>query len=84
MPLTIAQALGTRDSIARTLYSQLFAWLVHKINKNINPTTHQHRSIAVLDMFGFEVSFLPTMLILRLLDSDSCSSRGFFCCGKSK
>lgn len=56
VPLSVLQALETRDTIARTLFSQFFAWLVHRINKIINPTLHHHKSIAVLDIFGFEVS----------------------------
>lgn len=56
LPLSVQEALSARDSIARALYSQLFSWLVHKVNKIINPTLHHQKSIAVLDMFGFEVS----------------------------
>ena len=55
MALSYSQALSMRDALARALYSQLFTWLVHRVNKAINPTLHQHESIALLDIFGFEV-----------------------------
>lgn len=43
-----------RDALAKVLYVRLFSWLVKWINKIINKAT-QHSSIAVLDIFGFEV-----------------------------
>ncbi|KAF6029808.1 MYO15A [Bugula neritina] len=54
VPLSAQVAINTRDAIARALYTQLFMWLVHRVNKAINPTLHQLKSIALLDIFGFE------------------------------
>ena len=53
--MSLSDALNTRDALAKALYSQLFTWLVHKINRIINPTVQQHQSVALLDIFGFEV-----------------------------
>ena len=51
-----------RDALAKVLYVRLFSWLVKWINQIINKTK-QHSSIAVLDIFGFEV---PHYLMCKL------------------
>ena len=54
-PFHIDQALDARDAIAKALYSRLFTWLVERINQIVNKQDFQARSIAILDIFGFEV-----------------------------
>ena len=49
-----------RDALAKVLYVRLFSWLVKWINEIINKAK-QHSSIAVLDIFGFEVFTLHTI-----------------------
>lgn len=44
-----------RDAIAKTLYSLLFSWLTDRINKLVYPR-QEALSIAILDIYGFEVS----------------------------
>ena len=45
-----------RDAFSRALYSRLFAWLVARINQSIHlPENPDSTSIAILDIFGFEV-----------------------------
>lgn len=44
-----------RDAIAKALYSRLFTWLVERINNIICRTIDKQNSIAILDIFGFEV-----------------------------
>lgn len=44
-----------RDAIAKTLYSLLFGWLTDRINKLVYPR-QEALSIAILDIYGFEVS----------------------------
>ena len=58
-PLNIERALDARDAISRALYSLLFGWLVTRINQSIHqPEDENSTSIAILDIFGFEVSML--------------------------
>lgn len=48
------QAVDARDGITKSLYSSLFAWLVSRIN-SITDNVMKLNSIAVLDIYGFEV-----------------------------
>eukprot|EP01098_Paradermamoeba_levis_P007351 TRINITY_DN3032_c0_g1_i3.p1 TRINITY_DN3032_c0_g1~~TRINITY_DN3032_c0_g1_i3.p1 ORF type:complete len:775 (-),score=277.58 TRINITY_DN3032_c0_g1_i3:179-2503(-) len=53
IPLKVEQAGETRDALSKSLYSQLFSYLVIKINKAID-APGSHSFIAILDIFGFE------------------------------
>ncbi|KAK1426784.1 hypothetical protein QVD17_15464 [Tagetes erecta] len=44
----------SRDSLAKTLYSRLFDWLVDKINMSIGQDSKSNSLISVLDIYGFE------------------------------
>ena len=46
-----------RDALAKEIYTQLFGWLISKVN-NIIFKSKMQMSIAVLDIFGFEVSYV--------------------------
>ncbi|XP_010225627.1 PREDICTED: unconventional myosin-X [Tinamus guttatus] len=52
-PLSIQQAIDSRDSMAMALYSQCFAWVIKKINSRIR-SKEDFKSIGILDIFGFE------------------------------
>ena len=52
---SVFNLLYLRDAIAKALYSRLFTWLVEKINSIIGKQNDRHSSIAILDIFGFEV-----------------------------
>jgi myosin I len=52
--LTVQQANGTRDALAKTLYSRLFDFLVAQTNEAMGHT-NQGMSIGILDIYGFEV-----------------------------
>ncbi|XP_034050986.1 unconventional myosin-X [Thalassophryne amazonica] len=52
-PLTIEQAVDSRDSVAMALYSQCFSWIILKINQKIK-RQENFKSIGILDIFGFE------------------------------
>ena len=55
-PFTVEQALDARDALAKALYSHLFNWLVMKINSIVYVSNSKYSaSIAVLDIFGFEM-----------------------------
>uniref|UniRef100_A0A665V5E0 Myosin IXA n=1 Tax=Echeneis naucrates TaxID=173247 RepID=A0A665V5E0_ECHNA len=59
VPYKLAEAGTVRDSMAKSLYSALFDWIVFRINhaliniKDLEDTT-KILSIGVLDIFGFE------------------------------
>ncbi|XP_028293369.1 unconventional myosin-X isoform X1 [Gouania willdenowi] len=52
-PLTIEQAVDSRDSVSMALYSQCFSWIILKINQKIKGKEN-FKSIGILDIFGFE------------------------------
>ncbi|XP_037131464.1 unconventional myosin-X [Syngnathus acus] len=52
-PLTVEQAVDSRDSMAMALYSQCFNWIVRKLNDRIRGKD-DFKSISILDIFGFE------------------------------
>ncbi|XP_031388842.1 myosin-17-like [Punica granatum] len=47
-------AVGSRDALAKTLYSRLFDWIVEKINISIGQDPTSKSIIGVLDIYGFE------------------------------
>ncbi|XP_047320010.1 myosin-17-like isoform X2 [Impatiens glandulifera] len=47
-------ALGSRDALAKTVYSRLFDWIVDKINTSIGQDPNSKSIIGVLDIYGFE------------------------------
>lgn len=47
-------AIGSRDALAKTIYSRLFDWLVDKINNSIGQDPNSKSIIGVLDIYGFE------------------------------
>ncbi|XP_068196146.1 unconventional myosin-X [Antennarius striatus] len=52
-PLTVEQAVDSRDSMAMALYSQCFNWITCKLNNRIRGKD-DFKSISILDIFGFE------------------------------
>ncbi|KAL4480724.1 hypothetical protein ABPG72_014499 [Tetrahymena utriculariae] len=61
-PLNEQDIYANRDSLARTLYDNLFTWLVKRLNLTILPTELSEKQlqetclqIGLLDIFGFEV-----------------------------
>ncbi|KAJ0403183.1 hypothetical protein P43SY_005177 [Pythium insidiosum] len=54
--LPLDQAFSTRDSVVKTLYSNLFNWLVARINSSIEYKEESgSKFIGVVDIFGFEI-----------------------------
>ncbi|XP_062848891.1 unconventional myosin-IXb [Trichomycterus rosablanca] len=59
LPYTLSQAVTARDSVAKSLYSSMFDWIVLRINHALlNKRDVEEAvpclSIGVLDIFGFE------------------------------
>uniref|UniRef100_A0A8C4S7H9 Myosin VIIB n=1 Tax=Erpetoichthys calabaricus TaxID=27687 RepID=A0A8C4S7H9_ERPCA len=58
-PLSLKQAMDSRDAFAKGIYGRMFVWIVDKINNAIykppsNNPRNIRRSIGLLDIFGFE------------------------------
>lgn len=51
-PIDVPAADDNRDSLAKTLYSRLFDWLVDKINTSIGQDASAANLIGVLDIYG--------------------------------
>ncbi|XP_023645044.1 myosin-5 isoform X2 [Capsella rubella] len=47
-------AIASRDTLAKTIYSHLFDWIVNKINTSIGQDPRSKSIIGVLDIYGFE------------------------------
>ncbi len=58
-PIDVKAAIDNRDSLAKTLYSRLFDWLVDKINRSVGQDPHAVTMVGVLDIYG-----TPSQLIL--------------------
>ncbi|XP_024385122.1 myosin-9 isoform X2 [Physcomitrium patens] len=54
MTLNQDQATTNRDTLAKTIYSRLFDWLVDKVNRSIGQDPDSPYLVGVLDIYGFE------------------------------
>jgi myosin heavy subunit len=51
----VQQAQDARDAMVKRVYTELFQFLVDKINKELSSSgLVRHKFIGVLDIFGFE------------------------------
>ncbi|KAJ3156727.1 Unconventional myosin-Ie, partial [Irineochytrium annulatum] len=57
VPMNVQQANGTRDALAKSLYSRMFDWIVQAVNSALAQLSFgdQRLCIGVLDIFGFEI-----------------------------
>ena len=59
LPMTLEAAKNARDTLAKNMYSELFSWIVMRINTNLKGKNLEEKNkratIGVLDIFGFEV-----------------------------
>ena len=51
-PIDGEAATDNRDSLAKTLYSRMFDWLVDKINSSIGQDPNAVSMVGVLDIYG--------------------------------
>ncbi|KAF2078061.1 hypothetical protein CYY_000612 [Polysphondylium violaceum] len=51
---TIHEAIEIRDSLARSIYSSLFHWIIDILNSKLKPISLTHHTIGILDLFGQE------------------------------
>ena len=52
--LTPEQALDSKDTLAKALYSNMFDWIIYSVNQTLK-TSEAPFSVGILDIFGFEV-----------------------------
>lgn len=53
--LTVKQAQFARNSLAKSLYSRIFDWVVQVVNRSIETKVAPEMSTGVLDIYGFEI-----------------------------
>lgn len=53
-PMTVEEASGARDALAKHIYAELFNWIVSIINGTLQSTSKAQCFIGVLDIYGFE------------------------------
>jgi len=52
--LSKTQAEDTRDNLAKTIYSNLFDYVIKWVNSTLKTSDSTFYSIGILDIFGFE------------------------------
>lgn len=50
-----AQAMATRDALAKSIYNNLFDWIVERVNVALKARGTTANSIGILDIYGFEI-----------------------------
>jgi hypothetical protein len=58
-PIDAKAATDNRDSLAKTIYSRLFDWLVAKINTSIGQDPNAVSMVGVLDIYGEHPNNIP-------------------------
>ncbi|SPO02159.1 probable myosin I heavy chain [Cephalotrichum gorgonifer] len=54
-PANPAQAMATRDALAKAIYNNLFDWIVERINRSLKSKQTISNTIGILDIYGFEI-----------------------------
>jgi myosin I len=54
-PANPAQAMATRDALAKAVYNNLFDWIVERVNISLKARGVTANSIGILDIYGFEI-----------------------------
>ncbi|KAK9454893.1 P-loop containing nucleoside triphosphate hydrolase protein [Dipodascopsis uninucleata] len=55
VPLNPTQARAVRDALAKGIYSNLFDWIVDRVNVSLKTRGEAARTIGILDIYGFEI-----------------------------
>jgi myosin heavy subunit len=66
-PIDWKAATDNRDSLAKTIYSRLFDWLVEKINVSIGQDPNAVSLVGVLDIYGETMPALCPLQLSQLL-----------------
>ncbi len=55
VPLNPAQAIAVRDALAKAIYTNLFDWIVERVNASLRARGVMANSVGILDIYGFEI-----------------------------
>nr|OQO28617.1 Myosin-1 [Rachicladosporium sp. CCFEE 5018] len=55
VPMNIAQASSVRDALSMAIYTNMFDWIVQRINASLKARSAISHSIGILDIYGFEI-----------------------------
>ncbi|KAK9470285.1 P-loop containing nucleoside triphosphate hydrolase protein [Dipodascopsis tothii] len=55
VPLNVTQARAVRDALAKGIYSNLFDWIVERVNVSMRTRGEKDKTIGILDIYGFEI-----------------------------
>ncbi|KAI9800655.1 MAG: class II myosin [Sarcosagium campestre] len=55
VPLNQTQATAVRDALAKAIYTNLFDWIVERVNVSLKARGATSQSIGILDIYGFEI-----------------------------
>lgn len=54
-PMNIAQATAVRDALSKAIYTNMFDWIVQRVNQALMARGALAHSIGILDIYGFEI-----------------------------
>ncbi|KAK4550199.1 hypothetical protein LTR36_003166 [Oleoguttula mirabilis] len=54
-PMNISQANSVRDALAKGIYTNMFDWIVQRVNQSLRARSQMAHSIGILDIYGFEI-----------------------------
>lgn len=54
-PMNIAQATSVRDALSKAIYTNMFDWIVQRVNQSLIARGAVAQSIGILDIYGFEI-----------------------------
>lgn len=56
-PLEKDEAIKARDALAKSIYERMFTWLVHRLNRSLQPSEASSKNVVlgILDIYGFEI-----------------------------
>jgi myosin I len=54
-PANVAQAMATRDALAKAIYNNLFDWIVERVNQSLKARQGTSNTVGILDIYGFEI-----------------------------
>ena len=55
VPMNIAQATSVRDALAKGIYTNMFDWIIQRVNQSLLAKSAMSHSIGILDIYGFEI-----------------------------
>lgn len=54
-PMNIAQATAVRDALSKAIYTNMFDWIVQRVNQSLRARGAIAQSVGILDIYGFEI-----------------------------